>query len=617
MSHPQEDDAITAVTTAQLSRIAEQGVYASPTSLDPAAANLAAALVATLNGTSEKAVLPPDLQKLTEQVRQKATIGFPRITADDGVRLSAHTIKLNTEEPRPVVIVPSGWTPFGWALFEYTYLQLALRGYHVLAYTPRGIGYTMGLPDGGYVDAPFTSGGTIDVAGPADRSDGSTVIDYAQQHFDPSAIAFLGESYGSGISQLVAAHDPAGRVAAVVALSTWGDLADSLYHHDTRHLAAVDALINFTGGPLERKFDAATQQILADFRAGRNLDDVVAWGKERSPSSYVDLTNARGVPTFLSNTWHETLFPANQVIEHFGQLTVPKHLNLWIGDHAAPEGAGLTVPFSGPNAPVEEALAWLDHHVGGAANDVPSWSEVRSQVMFTYETRTDPDTGKNVITVPAVRESRQSWADVTTSVERWYLTASSGGPDGALGTAPQTGWAREFTAGQSTDCTAVDAIITTGQAEWNGNPKSYQPDKFDRRNLAVFTSDPIAASGGSGSGSGTGEARRIRGIPELTLTVRSSADSTTLVAYLYDVSPDDTARIITHEPLTLTGLTPGQDRTSTWRLQAAGYDLPADHRLMLAVTSKDPLYSDASVEGSTTTIGSPDGRPSFLALPLG
>ncbi|MGW6983080.1 alpha/beta fold hydrolase [Streptomyces sp. NPDC054932] len=607
MSHPQDDDnTISTVTAAHLSRIAQQGIYRSATAIDPAAVNAAQALVATLDGTAGKALLTPELQKLTEQVRQKATIGFPRITADDGVRLSAHTIKLNTAEPRPVVIVPSGWTPFGWILFEYAYLQLALRGYHVLAYTPRGMGLTTELPNGSYLDAPWTSGGTIDVAGPSDWADGSTVIDYAQQHFNPSRIAFLGESYGSGISQLVAAHDPAARVDAVVALSTWGDLADSLYQNDTRHLAAVQALIAFTGGPIERKFDEATREILEDFLAGRNLDRVVEWGKERSPSSYLDGTNARAIPTFFSNTWHETLFPANQVIGHFERLTVPKRLNLWIGDHAAPEGAGLTIPFSGPNVPVEEAFAWLDHHVLGADNGVAAWPAVASQIMFTYKTRTDPETGKNVITEPAVRETGESWADLTTSTERWYLTAAATDRrDGGLATAPETGWKREFTAGQLTGATAVDDIITTGQAEWKGNPKEYATDTFDRRHLAVWNSGPLQA------------ARRIRGVPELTLTVRSSAAATTLVAYLFDVSPDNTARIITHEPLTLPELSPGEDRSATWMLQAAGYDLAANHRLMLVVNSKDKLYSDAHTGTSTTTITSTDDTAAHLVLPLG
>ncbi|MFF3014286.1 alpha/beta hydrolase family protein [Streptomyces sp. NPDC057939] len=250
MSHPQEDGAIGAVTTAQLNRIARDGVRASPTALDPTAVNLAEALVATLGGAARTSLLPPDLRQQADQVRQRATIGFPRIASDlDGVRLSAHTIRLDTTEPRPVVIVPAGWTPLGWALFEYTYLQLALRGYHVLAYTPRGIGTTVALPGGGYVDGPFTSEGTIDVAGPADWADGTTVIDYAQRYFEPSSIAFLGESYGSGISQLVAANDPAGRVGAVVALSTWGNLATSLYDNDTRHLAAVRGTDRFHRRP--------------------------------------------------------------------------------------------------------------------------------------------------------------------------------------------------------------------------------------------------------------------------------------------------------------------------------------------------------------------------------
>ncbi|MFI8966240.1 CocE/NonD family hydrolase [Streptomyces sp. NPDC053493] len=596
MSNPQEGRAIGAVTAAQSRRVAEQGIFRSASAVDPAAVGVAEALVATLNGMASQPLLTPELQQLTDQVRQRATVGFPRICAHDGVRLSAHTIKLKGDEPRPVVIVPSGWTPFGWVLFEYAYLRLALRGCHVLAYTPRGIGYTMAVADGRYVDAPFTSGGTVDVAGPLDRYDGSTVIDYACEYFAPSRIAFLGESYGSGIGQLVAAHDPEARVDAVVALSTWADLADSLAAYDTRRRELVRALVGFTGGPAERKFDPATRQLLEDFEDGRNLDEVVAWAKERSPSSYADLTNARGVPTFFSHTWHETLFPARQIVEHVDRLTVPKRLNLWIGDHAAPEGPGLTVPSGGTDTPVEEAFAWLDHHLLGADNGVSAWAPVSSQIMFTH-------TGG----ASGVREEAASWAEVTRRTERWYLTSGAEDRrDGGLATTvPDTGWKREFTAGELTDASAVDDILVTGQAEWRGEPKSYPTDKFDRSHLAVWTSGPLP------------EPRRIRGVPELSLTVRSSAAATTLVAYVFDVAADRTARIVTHEPLTLPELTPGQDRAVTWRLQAAGYDLAADHRLMLVVTSRDKLYSTASVAGSTTTITSPDSGPAHLDLPLG
>ncbi|MER5726857.1 CocE/NonD family hydrolase C-terminal non-catalytic domain-containing protein [Streptomyces sp. NPDC002138] len=606
---------VSAVTTAQLKKVAGDGIWGAGASVSAEAANLGEALVATLRGTATQSLLTPELQQLADSVLRVATVGFPWIEAEDGIKLAAHTIKLNTGEPRPLVILPAGWTPVGWPLFEYAHLCLALKGYHVLAYTPRGIGLTVRLPGGGFADGPFTSGGTIDVGGPKDWADGTSVIDYAVRHFAPSRIGFLGESYGSGIGQLVAAHDE--RVDAVAALSTWGNLATSLYHHDTRHLAAVEVLLSLTGGPVERKFDEETQEILADFTANRNMERVVAWGTERAPETYVGTTNARGVPTFISNTWHEGLFPVNQVLDTFNRLTVPKRLNLWIGDHAVPEGPGLTGPLTGPTGPnlaMSEAYAWLDHHLRGAANDVPTWPEVSNQVMFTYRTTTDPGSGRNTIVTPAVREPRQTWDEVTTSTEQWYLASTAtGDQDGLLGTHPAPGWSREFSAGGLTGATAMDGIVQTGKDEWNGNPKVYATDEFDRKQLAVWTTGPLS-TGADGQA-----ARRIRGVPRVRLTVRSSAASTTLVAYLFDIAADNTARIVTHEPYTLSDLVPDQDTTVTWDLQAAAYDVPADHRLALVVNSRDKLYSHATAEGtsSTTTISSPPGEESCLHLPLG
>lgn len=605
-----------AVTRAQLKQVADNGIWGVGAGVNREAADLGEALVATLQGTATRSLLTPELQELTDRVLRSATVGFPWIEAADKVRLAAHTIKLKTTEPRPLVIVPAGWTPVGWPLFEYAYLCLALRGYHVLAYTPRGIGLTLPVAGGGFVDGPFTSGGTIDVGGPKDWADGTSVIDYAVRHFAPSRIGFLGESYGSGIAQLVAAHDD--RVDAVVALSTWGNLATSLYHNDTRHMKAVEVLLSLTGGPVERKFDEETQRKLADFAANRNIEQVVAWGTERAPEAYVEATNHRGVPTFFSNTWHEGLFPVNQVLTTFNQLTVPKRLNLWIGDHAVPEGPGLTGPLDGPAGPnlaMAEAYAWLDHHLLGAANDVPTWPEVSSQVMFTYKTQPDPGSGNDSVVTPAVREPRRTWEEVTTSTERWYLadTATGGDQDGLLGSRPASGWSREFAAGGLTDATAMDGIVQTGKAEWNGNPKSYATRAFDRKQLAVWATGPLSADADADPKA----ARRIRGLPHVRLTVRSSAASTTLVAYLFDVAADSTARIITHEPYTLSDLVSDQDVTITWDLQAAAYDVPAGHRLALVVNSRDQLYSHASVEGSTTTIGSPPGDESYLHLPLG
>ncbi|WP_306330065.1 CocE/NonD family hydrolase [Streptomyces venezuelae] len=633
-------DVTAPLTAAETSRITGRGLWAADGTVDPGAVRLGQTLANALlgapsdgtdgsdgaegTGTAEgvdtaTALLPAELAAVVEEVRGLALPAYHRIEgASEGVRLSAFSLRRLGPGPHPLVVVPAGWTPFGWPLFLWSYLVLARKGYHVLAYTPRGLGIP-GLPS--------TSSGRIDVAGPHDWADGSAVIDFAVDRFAPSAIGFMGESYGSGISQLVAAHDD--RVAAVVALSTWGNLATSLYDHHTRHLAAVKALLALTGGSVESKFDEANQEILADFQADRNLHTVVEWGRLRAPESYLDLTNENGTPTFFSNTWHESLFAVNQTLETFNGLDVPKRLNMWIGDHAAPEGPALIGPPAvrgEVNQPMAEAYAWLDHHLRGERNGVEDWPEVCNQVMFTYVTEPvlDPETGEptgeNRIVREARRESSADWSEVTRSTELLGLTGDgAGGADGRLvpvgGAAPEgdeSGWRRAFLAGVDTEATAMDAIMKTGQAEWRGNPKIYDTRKIDRRHALAWTTEPLVSPDGEAA-----PGRRVRGIPRLRLTVRSTATSASLYAHLLDVAEDDTARIISHEPLNVYGLTPDQDTTVSWNLQAAAYDIPSGHRLMLVVDSKDPLYGDASVTWTQTVLSSPEGEPSFLELPLG
>ncbi|MFE6748228.1 CocE/NonD family hydrolase [Kitasatospora purpeofusca] len=590
------------VTDATLTDIATHGLWRGASlDINPSVLAVARALLAAVRGTGPDTALPEELRELAEGVRQRAQVTLPRITTADGFALSALSIKQSGSERRPVVIVPAGWNPYGWLPFVFGYLSLAARGYHVLAYTPRGIG-TPGLVS--------TSEGFVDVAGPKDWADGSLVIDYTQAEFDPNGVGFLGLSYGSGISQLVAAHDRDNRVAAVAALSTWGNLATSLYDHGTRHEEAVRLLVGFTGGEEEDKFDEPTREILRFFRDGENMDRVVEWGTERSPEAYLDLTNGRGIPTYYSNTWHEGLFPVGEAIDTFEKLTVPKHLNLWIGDHGAPEGTGISgvssgLPFPGLLTPIREAYAWLDHHLLGAANEVPDWPVVNSQVMFTYKTAPVLGGGR-VITAPARREALDSWADATVSIEAWYLGGNGGTADGTLSDKPSKGWSRSFTAGHETAATVMDEIMATGQKEWFGNPKEYRPADFERNRLLLWSTEALAGG------------RRIRGSAGVRLAVRvETGDAATLVAYLFDLAPDGGARIITHEPFTATGLSAGTERTLDWKLQPAAYDLPDGHRLALVVNSRDKLYAFTGAADSTTTITSPAKGEAALELPLG
>ncbi|MGK8488564.1 CocE/NonD family hydrolase C-terminal non-catalytic domain-containing protein [Nocardia asiatica] len=100
----------------------------------------------------------------------------------------------------------------------------------------------------------------------------------------------------------------------------------------------------------------------------------------------------------------------------------------------------------------------------------------------------------------------------------------------------------------------------------------------------------------------------------MQLTVDSTDGRATVVAYLLDVDEHGSARIITHEPKTVESSMPA---TVAWELQAAAYDVPDGHRLMLVVDGMDPLYSSANTVGARITISSPQGAPCCLELPLG
>src|SRR5215204_4191159 len=90
------------------------------------------------------------------------SLRFMDITASDGVVLKANVVTPSATGKRPAIVFVNSW-----GLNDAEYLaqahRLADKGYVVLSYTTRGF---------------WGSGGTIDVAGPKDIADVSTVIDW-------------------------------------------------------------------------------------------------------------------------------------------------------------------------------------------------------------------------------------------------------------------------------------------------------------------------------------------------------------------------------------------------------------------------------------------------------
>ncbi|MEU9197640.1 CocE/NonD family hydrolase [Streptomyces hundungensis] len=502
-----------------------------------------------------------------------------RVPAGEGVELDAALWLHQGDGPHPLIVMPSPWAKQGWLVYAVQAMRFARRGYHVLAYTARGFG---------------ESGGEVEVAGEKDIADGIAALDHlVSQAGGPDAvgrIGFLGDSYGSGISQLVAAEEP--RVDAVVALSTWGDLGEAFYENDTRHVAAVKTLLNAAS---TARLSERTQRAFDDVLANENVEETLAWAAERSPYHRVDKLNARAVPVLFAQAWHETLFPGNQTLKTFNALSGPKRVLWSIGDHSCPEMTGI---LGLPNRVWEEAHRWFDEHL------LETGGDEAAPAVFDSESGARDQVVSEVMWGRAL-ESRPTWHAATGTPERFYLTGpAEDGKDGGLLDKPTNGWHTTFTTGTDTPATVADQILLTGYAELAGLPKVYRTGRIDRAAAGVWTSPPLPSR------------HQLRGVPRLRLTLAPSEPDATFVAYLFDVDAFGLARIVTHAPYTVLGATPRTPATADIALQVTAYDVRAGHRLMLVLDSVDPFYGDANTRPGTFTITSPDEEPSYLELPL-
>ncbi|WP_162272774.1 CocE/NonD family hydrolase [Nocardia lijiangensis] len=516
--------------------------------------------------TGDAAGVPADLVDDIAAVRTQCRLGTEKIPGAGGVLLDAFAAWPLTGGPHPLIILPAGLDPSGWKMYGGAIIRLLMRRYAVVAYTERG------LPG---------SEGELTVAGPEDIADGRKVVDWALANSrldaDQDAIGMLGISYGSGISQLVANADR--RVKAVVALSTWADLGEALYDNQTRHIMAAEALAAISDRPSDELV-----KVLDDFRKNTNIEGVLEWTKPRSPA-HLNSAGRQSVPTFFTSYWHETIFPQNQLLDYFDRYTGPKRLDLAIGDHGAVEIPGLTLGVY--TRTTEAAYDWLDHHLRGVDNGIDRDGVVHTETMDTFVVKAAADL--------------KSWSK---SMLRYYLTAPSGGStDGTLTAVPTPEYSQSIQAGTE-QVQAASTLVFDGFLERLLMPKRQLLDDVDRSAAAVWTTESLPRP------------QRIAGAPEVQVTVTPSGKTVTVIAYLLDLNPfTGKMRVITHAAVTVKNAEAGRPEAVNVRLQAADYWIPAGHKLTMIVDTKDHLYGDETVAGSTVTLSDERG-PAYVDLPM-
>jgi predicted acyl esterase len=482
------------------------------------------------------------------------SLTFHDIPGSDGITLKGNVFTpagAKAGEQHPLIVLPTSWS-----MPQIEYLaqaqQLADSGYVVVSYTSRGF---------------WLSGGRIEVAGPPDIADVSAVIDWALDRTpaDPQRIGMGGVSYGAGISLLAAGHDK--RIKAVVALSGWADLIDSIYSGRTQHLQAA-ALLGGAGLLTGRPSDELNRT-LTDF-LGSNLakeQDMIAWGKKRSPATYLDEINANGAAVMMGNAWGDTIFPPNQYAAFFEKLSGPKRLEFRPGDHATAEATGL---LGLPNDTWTDAHRWFDRYLKGERNGIDQEQPVQ------LKSRTDSG-----------YEGYPDWKSVGAAKERLALGVSE-----------------KVYANVDSGANGGITLLSNALDQFVKLPPVASIPLLPRTFASVWQSERY------------GSERHIRGTARLHTTVTSNKESGTVVAYLYDVGPLGLGKLVSNAPHTFHGQLPGRPFAVGLELFSTAYDVPAGHRLALVIDTVDPLYIEHNPAGAQLTFSSPGADPSYLSVPL-
>lgn len=242
----------------------------------------------------------------------------------------------NPAQKFPVLIFPNSW---GCPEFEYVLRahHLASKGFVTIEYATRGW---------------WLSGGHVDLAGPKDRADGSAIIDWAMNHstelnFDMTNVAFVGISYGAGISLLMGANDS--RVTTVVAMSGWANLTDSLYHHESTSIGELNSLVhiaNRSAHPSEELLE-----LYEDMINHVHVNRVVEIAEKRGVLTYASALVERKVPVFLSNNYLDRIF-------------FPQQMPLALWDALEGGGTKFMLNNCGPHAMAEAfGIVFMDNYI--------------------------------------------------------------------------------------------------------------------------------------------------------------------------------------------------------------------------------------------------------------
>ncbi|MBL7501435.1 alpha/beta fold hydrolase [Frankia sp. CNm7] len=529
-------------------------------------------------------------------------------TAENGQPVTLDTsVYLPRTVPAPAILLAHG---FGGSKDDLADAarSLARRGYVVLAYSARGFGRSGGLV---HLDAP-----EYEVA------DASKLISYLatlpqvlrDAPGDPR-VGVAGPSYGGALGLLTAGHDR--RIDAVAADITWNDLSEALFPNAAGDQPGVFkkqwAGVLFAAAPGEQPgacgrfapdLCAAYQRAAA---TGEADAEILALLRAASPAGVLDRITA---PTLLTQGERDSLFSLGQADANARGIAAhgTPVKEIWrSGGHDRTTSAADLVPY------VDD---WFGPVLQG-----------RGRLDTSFEVAV-PGSGISADTGQTVARSLR--ADDGATSRRTNQVAVAGPPQTIY--APAGGSPAAVTTVPGLGALLTDAAALSGAAARPGSAAS--PG-------SAAPSGPAALTGLAGLAMIPGQVAAFASAPlptgmlvggsstiTLQVTARDTTDAT-LFASLVVVDPDGGVDLPNGlvAPIRLTGLRPGVPKSVTVTLPGVVAQIPAGHRLVVAVGTTDSAYhlptsprgytialDGASVRGDLA-VATIDGRLAGSGLP--
>ncbi|MBF0443548.1 MAG: prolyl oligopeptidase family serine peptidase, partial [Oligoflexales bacterium] len=473
------------------------------------------------------------------------------INSFDGVRLGLILVMPRAVEPDrklPAVVLPSLWGQPGESYFLQM-RRLAGRGFIVASYSTRGFGF---------------SEGTVDVGGPNDVGDVSSVIDWLISNYsvDENNIGVAGVSYGAGISILAAGHDR--RIKTAVSMSGWTDLKRGLYENNSPKRVWGNILLIV--GKFSRNLDRRMEQLFEKIKnQTATREEVDSYTGPRSAINIIDKYNERNVPVYFIHHTNDQLFTPNQILDFYSRLKGPKKLDLEPGIHVTPEILG-NLGF--PTTAWDNTIRWMEYWLRGRDTSAGSGmrlSGVSIAVKLSNEKIIFPE-----------------WPARSIDRSALYFGSRREEPYGSLTESfPffDVEYVDTFKNSGMTFAESGIPVLSTILESHLKIPVYSNIYLMNRNTTLAYRSSPQS------------EDRLIVGAPAISAWVKPSAKNSQIVAYLYEESSNGILKLITHGPYTMLGCEPDVPFYLRFNMDFAAYRVKKGSRIVLVFDGSDSLYS--------------------------